>query len=214
MAAVERRRPRGAAAVLVVATAHTIAALTERAPHGPRAHHPLDLQVQVEVVGARLMPLDDEQPRAHATDRELLMTLDTARWLATTSPRNAISSCTASGGPRRGSLLSPGPKPMTDGSGALAATASASVPPRAAARSARFRPGDAIAPSVTVPANSPLSRLPQRNSAAGARHEPPQCRDAGKLDGAGGAAAVVPPRQKGRVPRVGEGPARTHVCDP
>jgi hypothetical protein len=44
--------------------------------HSPRAHLPFDLQAQVEVVGGRLVLLDDEGAGADAADRELLMALD------------------------------------------------------------------------------------------------------------------------------------------
>ena len=105
VAAVERLRPGDAAALLVhAAVPHDHAAVTEptldvvvvqavvldfdgqalgggieRRPlgHGPGPHDPVDLQAQVEVVGGRLMLLDDENPGTHATDRELFVTLDT-----------------------------------------------------------------------------------------------------------------------------------------
>src|SRR4051794_37789142 len=50
----------------------------ERRPLGdcPGPHHPVDLETQIEMVGGRLVLLDDEDTCADATDRELLVTLD------------------------------------------------------------------------------------------------------------------------------------------
>ena len=42
----------------------------------PGAHHPVDLEAQVEVVGGRGVLLDDEDAGADAADRELLVALD------------------------------------------------------------------------------------------------------------------------------------------
>ena len=42
----------------------------------PRAHHPADLQAQVEVMGGRGVLLDNENTGADAADRELLVPLD------------------------------------------------------------------------------------------------------------------------------------------
>ena len=44
--------------------------------HRPGAHHPVDLEAQVEVVGGRRVLLDDEDAGADAADRELLVALD------------------------------------------------------------------------------------------------------------------------------------------
>src|SRR3954462_11827011 len=104
VAALERLGPRDPAALLIgAAVPHDHTALAERAlevvvgqavvldldgqalgggierrplGHRPGPHDPADLQTQIEMVGGRLVLLDDEDTGADATDRELLVALD------------------------------------------------------------------------------------------------------------------------------------------
>src|SRR6201999_1269139 len=46
--------------------------------HRPGAHHAVDLEPQVPVVGGRFVLLDDEDPGADPADRELLVAFDLA----------------------------------------------------------------------------------------------------------------------------------------
>jgi hypothetical protein len=106
-------------------------------------NHPLDLQAQVEVVSGRLMLLD-EQLGADATDCELLMTLDTRAFARNDVADERHQLLHGVGRPlARASLLSAAPNPLQTARGP-GGHSSASIPPPAAARSARFRARDAI----------------------------------------------------------------------
>ena len=142
--------------------------------HRPRAHHAVDLEAHVVVMGGRLMLLHHEHPGAHAADRELLVALDASTGSAATPvPRNASSSRTASGAPSACSSPVGRTHPRTPSSRAFATTASASDRLDHPAHGLRCRGRASVAPGDQVPGPAQL------RASGPSASSPPCCMTAG-----------------------------------